>query len=268
MPAAEPDGNLRHELERRIKHGRCAYCGAPAAPDRPLTREHVIPRSRGGGKRDHRVIVPACAACNHGRGCQEVVLFFLARPSRIAAFLEYLATLPPETIGQVDSRVFAELYAAVWILGEGVAHGPAWRGYVEWMCTGRRLHRRRYAARRVVHAVGSRMQRIRTRGVEAAGPSCLVAANAFPPSGAETGEGVEELRTRLVSVLSLAWRVPAERILRELRRAVERLGSPDQDPQTALRPKVEVADLIRRPPRRRRRRVPRRVYRARRGGRG
>jgi hypothetical protein len=49
---------------------------------------------------------------SHHRGCQEVVLFLLARPRRITAFLDYLATLPPETITQVDPRVFAELYAA------------------------------------------------------------------------------------------------------------------------------------------------------------
>ncbi|HEX2204194.1 MAG TPA: HNH endonuclease, partial [Longimicrobium sp.] len=73
---------LRRELEERIRHGSCVYCRAPAAPDRPLTREHVIPQSRGGRRKDLRIIVPACARCNHRRGCQEIVLFLLERPRR------------------------------------------------------------------------------------------------------------------------------------------------------------------------------------------
>ena len=142
-------GLLRRELEDRIKTGRCAYCRAPAAPDRPLTREHVIPRSRGGRRRDTRIIVPACARCNQHRGCQEVVLFLLARPRRIAAFLDYLHTLEPDTVRAVDLRVFAELYAAVWLLGESAESGARWRERLRHLCSGRRLHRRRYAARRI-----------------------------------------------------------------------------------------------------------------------
>src|SRR4051812_23819873 len=94
-------GALQRELEERIRSGSCVYCRAPAAPDRPLTREHVIPRARGGRRKDLRIIVPACARCNHRRGSQEIVLFLLARPRRIAAFLDYLGTLPPETVRQI-----------------------------------------------------------------------------------------------------------------------------------------------------------------------
>jgi len=144
---------LREELERRIINGSCVYCRAPAAPGHPLTREHVIPRARGGRRKDARIIVPACARCNHQRGCQEIVLFLLARPHRIAAFLEYLATLPPDTVREIDPRIFGELYAAVWLLGDSAAGGEGWRLLLRQMCSGRRLHRRRYAARRIVQAV-------------------------------------------------------------------------------------------------------------------
>ncbi|HEX8905178.1 MAG TPA: HNH endonuclease, partial [Longimicrobiaceae bacterium] len=170
-------GALQRELEERIRSGSCVYCRAPAAPDRPLTREHVIPRARGGRRKDLRIIVPACARCNHRRGSREIVLFLLDRPRRISAFLDYLGTLPPETVRQIDIRVFAELYAALWLLADSAAAaGPAWRDRLRHLCSGRRLHRRRYAARRIVAAVGMRLERGRDRAAAADGPSCLLPA--------------------------------------------------------------------------------------------
>jgi hypothetical protein len=234
MPKIEAGGSLRQELERRIQHGQCAYCKAPAEPDRPLTREHVIPQARGGRRKDHRIIVPACARCNHHRGCQEVVLFLLARPRRITAFLDYLATLPPETITQVDPRVFAELYAAVWLLDESTTRGPAWREYLREMCSGRRLHRRRYAARRLVDTVGTRLQRLRNRGVDPGGPSCLLPA--IPHDKAEAGAAGEapvgDLRAALVTIFSLLWAVPAEQVLGEIARAAIRVEAIPHDTPT------------------------------------
>ena len=223
MPKPQPGGSLRRELERRIKHGQCAYCRAPAEPDRPLTREHVIPRARGGGRRDPRIIVPACARCNHGRGCQEIVLFLLARPRRITAFLDYLSTLPPETISQIDRRVFAELYAAVWLLDESITRGPEWREHLQEMCSGRRLHRRRYAARRLVDTVGMRLKRARDRGTEAVGPSCLLPATETGEPLTDTEAPVGDLRAALITILSLVWAVPAEQVLTELSRAAGRV---------------------------------------------
>ena len=223
MPKTEPGGSLRHEVERRIRHGQCAYCRAPAEPDRPLTREHVIPQARGGRRKDHRIIVPACAPCNHRRGCQEVVLFLLASPRRITAFLDYLATLPHETITQVDPRVFAELYAAVWLLDESITRGPEWREYLREMCSGRRLHRRRYAARRLVDTVGLRMQRLRNRGVDPGGPSCLLPLIPAAELHADSDEQVGDVRAALVTIFSLLWAVPAEQVLGELARAAARV---------------------------------------------
>lgn len=220
MQRSDLKGALRQELEHRIRNGKCVYCRAPAAPDEPLTREHVIPRARGGRRKDLRIIVPACAACNRSRGCQEIVLFLLARPPRIAAFLDYLSTLPPEVVRELDLRVYAELYAAVWVLAESAVRGRAWRSHVERLCAGRRLHRRRYAARRLILALDGQMERV--RGREAHGPSCVV------PSGAEGARvrgmdrSCEALRASLLGIFSLLWNVPAERVVKEIERVAER----------------------------------------------
>jgi hypothetical protein len=212
-------GALQRELEERIRSGSCVYCRAPAAPDRPLTREHVIPRARGGRRKDLRIIVPACASCNHRRGSQEIVLFLLARPRRITAFLDYLGTLPPETVRQTDLRVFAELYAALWLLVDSAsAVGPAWRERLRHLCAGRRLHRRRYAARRIVAAVGSRLERGRDRATIAEGPSCLMPGAVRPPAPPRLDATLARAMATLVGTLSLAWEVSAERVLEELER--------------------------------------------------
>ena len=232
MRRSERSGALREELEHRIKSGRCVYCRAPAAPDAPLTREHVIPRARGGRRKDTRIIVPACARCNHRRGCQEVVLFLVARPRRISAFLEYLATLPPDTVREIDLRVFAELYAAVWLLGDSACEGAAWRDRLRHLCAGRRLHRRRYAARRIVAAVARRLERARERadGV-CEGPSCPMP---LPSGSAAAASDVPPLAlAALVGTLSVHWGVSAERVAEELERERERMRREDGDPARA-----------------------------------
>lgn len=227
MRRNDRSGALHRELENRIQTGRCVYCRAPAAPDRPLTREHVIPRSRGGRRRDTRIIVPACATCNHRRGCQEVVLFLLARPRRIAAFLDYLHTLPPDTVRELDLRVFAELCAAVWLLGESAQSGGGWRERLRHLCSGRRLHRRRYAARRIVSAVGVRLERSRDRVAIAQGPGCPLPAP--PGSRGVVGATAEQTLATLVGALSVLWDVPAERVADELERERRRSALRNRD---------------------------------------
>lgn len=227
MRRSEATGALREELEHRIRTGSCVYCRAPAAPDRPLTREHVIPRARGGRRKDDRIIVPACARCNHRRGCQEIVLFLLARPHRIAAFLEYLATLSPETIREIDLRVFGELYAALWLLAETAGHTRGdRRAQLRHLCAGRRLHRRRYAARRIVSAVEGRLSRARDRAEPTEGPTCIL-PGALPLGASVRGDhAIARASAMLAGALSLAWSVPAERVVdeleRERRRSAER----------------------------------------------
>ncbi|HEX8245805.1 MAG TPA: HNH endonuclease [Longimicrobium sp.] len=223
MRRKHQSGALQRELEERIKSGSCVYCRAPAAPDRPLTREHVIPRARGGRRKDLRIIVPACARCNHRRGSREIVLFLLDRPRRISAFLEYLGTLPPETVRQIDLRVFAELYAALWLLADSAAAaGAAWRDRLRHLCAGRRLHRRRYAARRIVTAVGMRLERGRDRGAAADGPGCLLPAVVRSPAPPRLDEPLARAMATLLGTLSLAWDVSAERVLEEMERERQR----------------------------------------------
>ena len=244
-------GALQRELEERIKSGSCVYCRAPAAPDRPLTREHVIPRARGGRRKDLRIIVPACARCNHRRGSREIVLFLLDRPRRITAFLDYLGTLPPETIRQIDQRVFGELYAALWLLADSsAAAGAAWREHLRHLCAGRRLHRRRYAARRIVAAVGTRLERGRDRVAVAEGPSCLLPAAVARLAQSRLDETLAHAMATLVGTLSLAWHVSAERVLEELERERAahpvRVHRPDIEPSLAvtLADEAEDADEV------------------------
>lgn len=224
MARSETSKTLREELEERIRTGRCAYCRRPAEPDRPLTREHVIPRARGGRRKDVRIVVPACARCNHRRGCQELVVFLLGRPRRISAFLDYLCSLSPQSVQQMDMRVFAEVYAAVWMLNECSGGGKEWRDRLARLCSGRTLHRRRYAARRVVGAVGGRLENLRERGSCRGGPSCLVPVGgqgtAVPKMHLE--EPLEQLGARLLGLLSLVWQVSAEDVQREMARQITR----------------------------------------------
>ena len=233
-------GMLQRELEHRIKTGRCVYCRAPAAPDRPLTREHVIPRARGGRRKDARIIVPACARCNQRRGCQEVVLFLLARPRRILAFLDYLSTLPPDTVRQIDVRVFAELYAAVWLLSESASMGETWRTQLRRLCAGRRLHRRRYAARRIMTAASVRIERARERAAALAGPSCPLPGALGLDDGRHADTIARGMAT-LIGTLSMVWEAPAEQVFEELERERRRA------PRAAGRPAGRPAPLAEAP---------------------
>lgn len=258
-------GALRQELELRIKNGRCVYCRAAAAPDRPLTREHVIPRARGGRRKDSRIIVPACARCNQRRGSQEVVLFLLARPRRIAAFLDYLHNLPAESVRELDPRVFAELYAAVWLLAESAAWGAAWRERLRQLCSGRRLHRRRYAARRIMTAVSVKLGRARARSRVADGPGCPLPSTDLrnPPV---VGNTLAPAVAALVGALSVLWDAPAERVAEELERERLQLARSREEHEPEPVDAEEGAGVVSLDHWRRRSAKPRRVdYR---GGRG
>ena len=215
MARSESSSALRTELERAIKSGHCAYCRRPGSPENPLTREHVIPRAKGGGRKDVRIIVPACARCNHRRGCRELVLFLLLRPRRISAFLDHLASLSPESVRQLDLRVFAELYAAIWILGESANHGSEWRSHLRRICSGRTLHRRRYAARRMVGAVGGRLESMKERDESPASTPAPEPAEGVSPSP-PLDEPMDRLNARLLALLSLAWQTSAGEIRRQL----------------------------------------------------
>jgi hypothetical protein len=222
VPKTESSSALRSELESKILHGRCAYCRRPAGPDQPLTREHLIPRARGGRRNDVRIIVPACARCNSRRGCQELALFLMLRPRRISAFLDYLGSLTAASIQQMDLRVFGELYAAVWMLGECGARGREWRAQLRRMTVGRTLHRRRYAARRVVRDVGGRLEQ--RKGIpESMRLDLPVVPEPAVSAALETQleEPLEQITARLLGLLSLVWQVSAEEVRREIARQLQ-----------------------------------------------
>lgn len=267
--ARTQSSSLRGELELSIRSGRCVYCRRPAAPEAPLTREHVIPRAKGGRRKDARIIVPACAACNHRRGCQALSLFLLLRPRRIPAFLEYLETLSPDSLRQVDLRVFSELYAAVWMLAESARRGAEWRAQLRRICSGRTLHRRRYAARRMVGAVGGRLEQRRSRSSEPTGPGCPIPAPAAEAGRMQLDEPLEQVMARLHGLLSLAWQVPADEVHRELAREHEAPAAGDPPVDEGAQPDgVLPLDGWRRRRRQRRLRVDRRRGRPPRQSRG
>jgi hypothetical protein len=260
-------GALRSELERHIEEGACVYCRAPARPDSPLTREHVIPRARGGRRNDVRIIVPACARCNQHRGCAELIPFLLARPQRVSAFLDYLSTLSPESIRELDPRILAELYVAVAIIGESAAHGMLWRREMERLCSGRSLHRRRYATRRALLLVSDRIASFRETSRSSSAPTCVIPLARPEVVPLHLDEPLERLASRMLGVLALLWQVPAEFATRELTR---QLGGSAIDADPFERPQeselsrgvtddgVVELDGWKRPPKRKRLRVDRR----------
>lgn len=71
----------------------CLYCGQRFA-DSSLTRDHVVPRSRGGGDTWDNVVA-ACKRCNHRKGhllIQESRVELVALPY-VPNFAEYLALI-------------------------------------------------------------------------------------------------------------------------------------------------------------------------------
>jgi hypothetical protein len=266
VPKTESSSTLRSELENKILHGHCAYCRRAAEPDQPLTREHVIPRARGGRRNDVRIIVPACFRCNSRRGCQELALFLLLRPRRISAFLDHLESLTAASIKHVDLRVFGEVYAAVWMLSECASRGQEWRAQLRRMTGGRTLHRRRYAARRVVRDLGGRLEQRRgSADVRPVAPPVIPLPTAEDDAlRSKLDESLERLTSRLLALLSLVWQVSEDEVGREMSRQL-RLSAvimDDDDPVASDGTVLPLDGWKRRRQRRTRFRVDRRRGRA------
>lgn len=56
----------------------CAYCNTRLSKS-TKTRDHVTPRSRGGGAQDN--LVPSCAPCNRDKGADPLIMYMLRRGS-------------------------------------------------------------------------------------------------------------------------------------------------------------------------------------------
>jgi 5-methylcytosine-specific restriction endonuclease McrA len=56
---------------------RCVYCGV-GLTRKTITRDHVIPSSRGGESGPDN-LVPACARCNRAKGDRSLLGFLVAR---------------------------------------------------------------------------------------------------------------------------------------------------------------------------------------------
>jgi len=84
---------LTNQALFRRDRNLCLYCG-DEHPDRELTRDHVVPRSRGGSDQWDNVVA-ACRRCNHRKGDRlphERSMELLALPY-VPNFAEYLALI-------------------------------------------------------------------------------------------------------------------------------------------------------------------------------
>lgn len=97
---------VRFEVLRRDGH-TCRYCGA-AAPDVPLTVDHVIPRALGGSD-DPSNLVTACQPCNAGKGStspdEHVVAEVDAASLLFAKAMERAAELRRGDTAVIDAQV-------------------------------------------------------------------------------------------------------------------------------------------------------------------
>jgi len=217
--ARPPAAELRREIEQRLTSGHCAYCGRPARPDQPLTREHAIPRCRGAGRREWRVIVPACGDCNRHRGAQLLSAYLAAAPGRISRLVQYLGSLPAPALRQVDVRVFAEVLAAATLADEGYRIAGSEAG--ELPLTERVVCRRRQAARRLLERLHRRLAGARSCGEGGSFRRPGDAAQRVPILG------------HLAAVLAMAWGAWEGELRAELA-TLQRGGRSERGPRLAL----------------------------------
>ncbi len=130
---------VRFEILRRDGH-TCRYCGA-AAPDVPLTVDHVIPRALGGSD-DPTNLVTACQPCNAGKSStspdEHIVADVDAAAMLFARAMEKVAAIRRIERDYIDQSLTE--FDAVWLdwgyndsAGERV-HVPrdrGWRNTVE-----------------------------------------------------------------------------------------------------------------------------------------
>lgn len=59
--------------------GTCAYCGSTIRRNEKLTKDHVVPISKGGTTTPDNII-PACARCNSSKGQEELKTWYMKQP--------------------------------------------------------------------------------------------------------------------------------------------------------------------------------------------
>jgi 5-methylcytosine-specific restriction endonuclease McrA len=75
MTSAEAKRQWRQDIKQSFNN-KCVYCGSTDS----LTIDHVQPKTRGG--RDHiRNLVCACSACNHSKGSQHWLSWWVGQDS-------------------------------------------------------------------------------------------------------------------------------------------------------------------------------------------
>lgn len=65
----------------------CAYCGEAFSPTNPPTKDHIVPKSRGGATHITN-LVPACSICNLYKGSKALIDF--ASPAVVSSIMEYV----------------------------------------------------------------------------------------------------------------------------------------------------------------------------------
>jgi 5-methylcytosine-specific restriction endonuclease McrA len=85
---------------------RCAYCGAPATPDKPLQQDHFIPLSKRGAYVAGNIL-PACKSCNSSKHDKDFFKWYPKfkhySPERERRILEYIASFSHKFTNPVGS---------------------------------------------------------------------------------------------------------------------------------------------------------------------
>jgi 5-methylcytosine-specific restriction endonuclease McrA len=75
MTAAEAKRQWRQDIKEHFQH-RCVYCGSTEQ----LTIDHIKPKTSG-GRDEARNLVCACRTCNHAKGSQHWLAWWVGQQS-------------------------------------------------------------------------------------------------------------------------------------------------------------------------------------------
>jgi hypothetical protein len=118
----------------------------------------------------------------------------------------------------VDLRVFGEIYAALWVLGESREAGPSARARLRQLCCGRAVHRRRYAARRAIATAADRMTRQGPPVEGTTATMCRIPPATEADSYLRSAEAIATVEARLFDLLAALWCASSAEVEREIRK--------------------------------------------------